>query len=212
LTATGNPCYSYLVTEEGRELGTAGAIEAILARDCQVTKGATHLIAQTLRGAGMLPKGPAGRGAPLLTSDEAAAFLLSVASGVSVSDVVTATHSLTELPRARQSEDFEANDKKVLHGMRLASARTSGDAIASMLDDIRIGAFAAWGGELLFVSFADTHDRLSITARHPSHNHASIIQFKRRKAESDPLLRRDTYIDCQILKNVADALGPIERK
>lgn len=189
-------------------MATAGALEAQFLRDIpELTKGSVHLIAQTLRKAGLMPRGPSGPGAPHLEAKHAAAFLFAIASGVSVSSVVQATHALMDIPRRRWADNqFEVEQREILDGLKCATARTSGDAFAGILHDMRSGAYAKWGGQVSFVQFDDTLDELSLTANHPTRGQRTcVVMFARKNAEK-PMLHRRTYIDERLLLNLAAAM------
>jgi hypothetical protein len=127
-------------------MATSGEIAEILSQDLGITMGAVQYYAQTMRNAGLLSKGGRGLAAAHLTVVDVSNWLLALC----VSE--TAATAPTEVNLTREAAFDAATSivsKDVTRGLKVANAKTAGEAIELLIWDMIDGRFHQWQEQML---------------------------------------------------------------
>jgi hypothetical protein len=122
-------------------MATSGEIAEILSQELGMTMGAVQFYAQTMRNAGLLSKGGRGLAAVHLSVRDVSNWLLALC----VSE--TAATAPTEVKLAREATFDEVTSavlKDVSRGLKVADAKTAGEAIEFLIWDMIDGRFRHW--------------------------------------------------------------------
>ena len=125
-------------------MATSGEIAEILSQELGMTMGAVQYYAQTLRNAGLLSKGGRGLAAAHLTVVDVSNWLLALC----VSETAATAPTEVNLTREAAFDPMtSAVLKDVSRGLKVANAKTAGEAIESLIWDMIDGRFRDWQGQ-----------------------------------------------------------------
>jgi hypothetical protein len=122
-------------------MATSGEIAEILSEELGMTMGAVQYYAQTMRNAGLLSKGGRGPAAAHLTVVDVSNWLLALC----VSETAATAPAEVNLTReAAFNPIISAVLKDVSRGLKVADAKTAGEAIELLIWDMIEGRFRDW--------------------------------------------------------------------
>jgi len=185
----------------------------------QAQTTAVH-VAQALRAdESILRRGKRGFGALSLTAAEASNWLIALAAPIA--PTAKAPSPIETVRSVRAASRLPASGRHdVMDGLSVADASTFGEALDSLLRDMRSGTFRAWqgrGGMTLNIRFVDG-GRLAIvyaarwfTGSQP-HSESAEIVFRNEScagANRAYAFTRINQISHEVLEKIAEALGPL---
>jgi hypothetical protein len=122
-------------------MATSGEIAEILSEELGMTKGAVQYYAQTLRDAGMLSKGGRGLAAAHMSIEDVTNWLLALC----VSDTAATAPEEVRLTRESPLDEMTSTlSNEVIRGLHVGNAKTAGEAIELLIDDMIEGRFKQW--------------------------------------------------------------------
>jgi hypothetical protein len=125
-------------------MATSGEIAEILSQELGMTMGAVQYYAQTMRDAGLLTKGGRGLAAAHLTVVDVSNWLLALC----VSETAATAPTEVNLTREAAFDPMtSAVLKDVFRGLKVANAKTAGEAIEFLIWDMIDGRFKRWQGQ-----------------------------------------------------------------
>jgi hypothetical protein len=125
-------------------MATSGEIAEILSRELGMTMGAVQYYAQTMRDAGLLSKGGRGLAAAQLTVVDVSNWLFALC----VSETAAMAPEEVKLTREAALDTVSSVlMKDVSRGLKVADAKTAGEAIEFLIWDMIAGRFRDWQGQ-----------------------------------------------------------------
>jgi hypothetical protein len=125
-------------------MATSGEIAEILSQELGMTMGAVQYYAQTMRDAGLLSKGGRGLAAAHLTVVDVSNWLFALC----VSETAATAPEEVKLTREAALDTVASVlMKDVSRGLKVANAKTAGEAIESLIWDMIDGRFRDWQGQ-----------------------------------------------------------------
>jgi hypothetical protein len=122
-------------------MATSGEIAEILSEELGVAKGAVQYYAQTMRDAGMLSKGGRGLAAAHMYIGDVSNWLLALC----VSETAASAPEEVRLTRAAPLDEKTSKlSADVTRGLHVGTAKTAGEAIELLIDDMIEGRFKRW--------------------------------------------------------------------
>lgn len=122
-------------------MATSGDLAEILTEELGMSKGTVQLYAQTIRDAGMLTKGGRGLSAAAMSISDATNWVLALCA----SETAAAAPEEVRLTRAAPLDVLTSTlSKDFIRGLHVGSAKTAGDAIELIIDDLIEGRVTRW--------------------------------------------------------------------
>lgn len=191
-------------------MATAAVIEKELAREAGVGAAKAHAVSQKLRDAGLLPKGQ--NPAPHLGDRDVVTMLAALLCDSTIAAADATTLAFLSARRCAQLDDDQAEtDARVFRGLAIGKAVTLGEALTSIVTDIRSGAFDAWRRDVttpaIQVTITDAGASVAISAMRRGVG-ASILQFAAEERIRVPalLIRRSITFDEKLLGVMASMI------
>jgi hypothetical protein len=125
-------------------MATSGEIAEILSQELGMTMGAVQYYAQTMRDAGLLSKGGRGLAAAHLTVVDVSNWLFALCAAETAA---TAPEEVKLTREAAFDSIMSVVLKDVSRGLKVADAKTAGEAIELLIWDMIDGRFHDWQGQ-----------------------------------------------------------------
>jgi hypothetical protein len=127
-------------------MATSGEIAEIFSQELGMTMGAVQYYAQTMRDAGLLSKGGRGLAAAHLTVIDVSNWLFALC----VSETAATAPEEVKLTRGAAFDPITSIVlKDVSRGLKVADAKTAGEAIEFLISDMIDGRFKGWQEQML---------------------------------------------------------------
>lgn len=165
------------------------------------------------------PRGKQGGGAVQPSASHVANLLIALAatpsSGRKTPDALATVRKVRAARRLRELyKSPELNFIENADGLKIESCETFGEAIDSLIDDMRSGRYSPWIGTDIdafsSIRFYDHGARIFVNLRKSEEpGRGAFLVFRNDDMRGEVCLTRCTEVDVLVLQRMAKALGPL---